>query len=118
VDDVPAVLAGTSPLGIGPIADHPSSPASSASPSRAGKTRPLNLGDYAASGGWAGLRKAHDIGAEATIAEVTASGLRGRGGAGFPAGIKWTTVAKAKAAQNTSSATPTRATAAPLPTAW
>ncbi|MBF5090647.1 formate dehydrogenase [Novosphingobium sp. NBM11] len=100
VDDVPAVLTGTSPLGIGPIADHPFIARQQRFTfARAGKTRPLNLGDYAASGGWAGLRKAHDIGAEATIAEVTASGLRGRGGAGFPAGIKWTTVAKAKAAQ-------------------
>ena len=48
-----------------------------------------------ATGGWAGLNRARELGAEATIAEVTASGLRGRGGAGFPAGIKWTTVAKA-----------------------
>lgn len=59
---------------------------------RAGRTRPLSLGDYQATGGWAGLTRAREVGAEAIVAEVTASGLRGRGGAGFPAGIKWETV--------------------------
>ena len=60
---------------------------------RAGKTRPLSLDDYAATGGWAGLAKAHAIGAHATVETILQSGLRGRGGAGFPAGIKWKTVA-------------------------
>jgi formate dehydrogenase iron-sulfur subunit len=60
---------------------------------RAGKTRPLSLDDYYASDGWLGLAKAREIGAQATIETVLASGLRGRGGAGFPAGIKWKTVA-------------------------
>ena len=51
-DDVPAVLAGTSPLGIGPIAEHPFIARQQRFTfARAGKTRPLNLGDYAASGG-------------------------------------------------------------------
>ena len=54
----------------------------------------------------------------AIVEEVTQSGLRGRGGAGFPTGIKWKTVAeRAGRRRNTSSATPTRATAAPSPTA-
>jgi formate dehydrogenase iron-sulfur subunit len=94
--DVAAVLDGSSTLAIGPIADHPFiARQQRLTFARAGKTRPLDLDDYAATGGWAGLNRARELGAEATIAEVTASGLRGRGGAGFPAGIKWTTVAKA-----------------------
>jgi hypothetical protein len=59
---------------------------------RAGKTRPLSLEDYAATGGWSGLARARQIGPEQIVAEVLESGLRGRGGAGFPAGIKWQTV--------------------------
>ncbi|WP_305097275.1 NADH-ubiquinone oxidoreductase-F iron-sulfur binding region domain-containing protein [Croceibacterium aestuarii] len=66
---------------------------------RAGKTRPTSMEDYEATGGWAGLRRAKEIGSEAILAEVTQSGLRGRGGAGFPAGIKWQTVARAPGAQ-------------------
>jgi len=64
---------------------------------RAGRTRPLSLEDYAATGGWAGLDRARTIGSEQVLAEVVKSGLRGRGGAGFPAGIKWQTVASAAA---------------------
>ncbi|PTR06016.1 formate dehydrogenase beta subunit [Novosphingobium sp. GV055] len=98
VSDVPAVLAGTSDKGIGPIADHPFIAGQQRFTfARAGKTRPLSLEDYAAHGGWAGLARSREMGPEATIAEVMASGLRGRGGAGFPAAIKWTTVAKAPA---------------------
>ena len=59
---------------------------------RAGRTRPLSLEDYEATGGWSGLRRARQIGSEKIVEEVTQSGLRGRGGAGFPAGIKWRTV--------------------------
>jgi bidirectional [NiFe] hydrogenase diaphorase subunit len=51
------------------------------------------------------------------IAEVTTSGLRGRGGGGYPTGLKWSTVAKTPADRSTSSATPTRATPAPSWTA-
>ncbi|MBX9664132.1 NADH-ubiquinone oxidoreductase-F iron-sulfur binding region domain-containing protein [Novosphingobium sp.] len=95
-EDVAAVLAGTSAKAIGVIAEHPFIARQQRFTfARAGKTRPLSLDDYAATGGWAGLKRARELGPEATIAEVTTSGLRGRGGAGFPAGIKWTTVAKA-----------------------
>jgi formate dehydrogenase iron-sulfur subunit len=54
---------------------------------------PRNLEDYKAHGGYKGLAKAIEIGPEATVEDVVNSGLRGRGGAGFPTGIKWRTVA-------------------------
>ena len=96
--DVAAILDGTSGLAIGAIADHPFIAAQQRLTfARAGKTRPLSLEDYAASGGWAGLDRARQIGSEEVVSEVIASGLRGRGGAGFPAGIKWQTVARASA---------------------
>jgi formate dehydrogenase iron-sulfur subunit len=60
---------------------------------RCGITDPLSLEDYAAHGGWRGLKRALEIGPAAIVTEVTQSGLRGRGGAGFPTGIKWKTVA-------------------------
>jgi NADH:ubiquinone oxidoreductase subunit F (NADH-binding) len=50
------------------------------------------LEEYLARGGGAGLEQALTMGHDAIIAEVLASGLRGRGGAGFPTGIKWRTV--------------------------
>ena len=62
---------------------------------RCGITDPLSLAAYATHGGLAGLRRAIAIGAKSTVEEVVASGLRGRGGAGFPTGIKWRTVAGA-----------------------
>jgi len=66
---------------------------------RVGLTDPLSLADYAAHGGWAGLRRAAAMPAAEIVQEVLDSGLRGRGGAAFPAGIKWKTVAGAPAAQ-------------------
>ena len=50
-------------------------------------------------GGFAGLVRAREIGSAAILDEVTKSGLRGRGGAGFPAGIKWKGAADAVASQ-------------------
>jgi formate dehydrogenase iron-sulfur subunit len=66
---------------------------------RAGKTRPLSLDDFAARDGWSGLNRALRLSPREVIAEVSASGLRGRGGAGFPTGIKWRTVAEALGAR-------------------
>jgi formate dehydrogenase iron-sulfur subunit len=57
-----------------------------------GITDPLSLADYEAHGGFAGLKKAVALDGAAIVKEVTDSGLRGRGGAAFPTGIKWKTV--------------------------
>ena len=94
--DLAAILDGSSAKAIGTIAEHPFiAKQQRLTFARAGKTRPLNLDDYAATGGWAGLNRARAMSGEEVVAEVLASGLRGRGGAGFPAGIKWKTVAAA-----------------------
>jgi formate dehydrogenase iron-sulfur subunit len=66
---------------------------------RMGVTDPLSLADYEAYGGWLGLKQALQQPADAIWQTVLDSGLRGRGGAAFPAGIKWRTVAHAQAAQ-------------------
>ncbi|HTR87192.1 MAG TPA: NADH-quinone oxidoreductase subunit NuoF [Reyranella sp.] len=64
---------------------------------RCGVIDPLSLDDYRRHGGGRGLERAQSLGAAATVEEVTRSGLRGRGGAGFPTGIKWKTVADTRA---------------------
>jgi formate dehydrogenase iron-sulfur subunit len=64
---------------------------------RVGVIDPLSLGAYKAQGGLTGLTRALTMEKAAIVAEVTASGLRGRGGAGFPTGIKWKTVSEAVA---------------------
>ena len=58
---------------------------------RVGVTDPLSLSDYLDNDGLAGLKKALKMSPEKIVEEVSESGLRGRGGAGFPTGIKWKT---------------------------
>jgi formate dehydrogenase iron-sulfur subunit len=101
LEDVDDILEGAaSEIAIGEIEKHPFIAGQQRLTfARAGKTRPLSLEDYEATGGWSGLRRARKIGSEQILAEVTQSGLRGRGGAGFPAGIKWQTVARAQGPQ-------------------
>ena len=64
---------------------------------RCGIVDPLSPGDWRAAGGGRGLEQARRLGPAATIEELIRSGLRGRGGAGFPTGIKWRTAAAAPA---------------------
>jgi formate dehydrogenase iron-sulfur subunit len=97
--DVPAILAadgGDHRLRIGRPEEHPwLAGQQRLTFARVGLTDPLDPAEYAAHGGLTGLRRALADGPAAVLAEVTESGLRGRGGAGFPAGVKWQTVAQA-----------------------
>jgi len=87
-------------LALGPVEDLPWVKAQKRLTfARVGVIDPLSVAEYEAHGGFAGLRQAIALGPEAIVDEVTQSGLRGRGGAGFPTGIKWKTVAGAKADQ-------------------
>jgi formate dehydrogenase iron-sulfur subunit len=90
--DVPALLDGTFPT-LGPVEAIPFfARQTRLTFARVGLIDPLDLLDYEVHGGLTGLRRALPMTAEAIVDEVKASGLRGRGGAGFPTGIKWDTV--------------------------
>ena len=92
-DDVAAVLDGSHGARIGAIGDHPFFARQQRFTfARCGVTDPLSLADYAAHGGWKGLEAAIGLSPQDVVDAVKASGLRGRGGAGFPTGIKWQTV--------------------------
>jgi formate dehydrogenase iron-sulfur subunit len=66
---------------------------------RCGLIDPLSIDDYLENGGFVGLKRALKLSAKEIIDDVTTSGLRGRGGAAFPTGIKWNTVYEVKANQ-------------------
>ena len=66
---------------------------------RVGLTDPRSLSDYTGHGGFRGLKAALELPSAEIVARVSASGLRGRGGAAFPAGIKWKTVLGASGAR-------------------
>lgn len=66
---------------------------------RAGITDPVSLDDYLAHDGYKGLKNALEMTPEEIVQVVTDSGLRGRGGAAFPTGIKWNTVLGAEGDQ-------------------
>ncbi|MFN8651348.1 MAG: NADH-quinone oxidoreductase subunit NuoF [Gemmatimonadales bacterium] len=66
---------------------------------RVGLTDPVSIADYEANSGFKGLRNALNLGAAQIVEQVTSSGLRGRGGAAFPTGIKWKTVLGTQAKQ-------------------
>jgi formate dehydrogenase iron-sulfur subunit len=65
--------------------------------SRCGAIDPLSIEDFKAHSGFAGLERAVSMTPAEIVAEVAESGLRGRGGAGFPTGIKWRTVLETEA---------------------
>ena len=64
-----------------------------------GQTNPTDINDYIDNGGYEALKKAIEKGSNETIDEVKASGLRGRGGGGFPTGLKWSFLASKKQAE-------------------
>ena len=99
VSDVSAILDGTAD-DLGPVEAIPFyAKQNRLTFQRCGVIDPLSLADYEAHGGLAGLRRAVAMSAAEIVTEVTDSGLRGRGGAGFPTGIKWDTVRKADGPQ-------------------
>jgi formate dehydrogenase iron-sulfur subunit len=84
------------PLYVGSIEEHPFLKAQTRLTfERCGTIDPSSLHAYAGAGGLVGLKRAIEIGPAKIIEEITKSGLRGRGGAGFPAGIKWSGAAAA-----------------------
>ena len=103
--DIPALIAGGLDGGevdgldrIGVVDEHPwLARQHRVSFARVGVIEPTDLTAYIDNGGYAGLARALSLAPEQVVAEVTTSGLRGRGGAGFPAGIKWETVRTATA---------------------
>ncbi|MGP9791169.1 formate dehydrogenase beta subunit [Roseinatronobacter sp. NSM] len=98
--DAGAILDGTSDKALGPVDKLDwMQRQTRLTFARCGIIDPLSLDDYQAHGGLAGLKRAIAMTSAQIVEEVTISGLRGRGGAGFPTGIKWNTVRQAQAVQ-------------------
>lgn len=97
--DVAAVLDGTHPARLGKVDALPFfANQQRFTFARCGIIDPLSLTDYATHDGWKGLERARAMPPLQVVDVVKASGLRGRGGAGFPTGIKWQTVLDAPGA--------------------
>ena len=106
VADVPSLLAagllkgGAHPLNVGRVEDLPWFKSQQRLTfARVGIVDPESLADYRREGGYAGLERALAMQPADIVQAVTDSGLRGRGGAAFPTGIKWKTVLEAQANQ-------------------
>lgn len=102
VEDItPQLLAGGDhPKRLGDIEQHPYlAQQNRLTFARIGKIDPLNLDDYCAMDGFQGLTAALEMTPQDIVDEVKNSGLRGRGGAAFPTGIKWQTVLDADSEQ-------------------
>jgi len=88
---------GDHPLRLGPVEDLPwLADQTRLTFARVGVVDPRAADDYQSHGGLRGLQRAVEMAPADVVAEVTRSGLRGRGGAGFPTGIKWKTVLEAE----------------------
>lgn len=104
--DVPGLVAagllagGDHKLKVGVVADHPYLKGQQRLTfARVGIVDPASVADYVAHGGYRGLDRALAMSPGDIVKAVTDSGLRGRGGAAFPTGIKWRTVLDQQAAQ-------------------
>ena len=98
--DADFLKGGTHALGVGPVESIPYfAKQERLTFGRVGVTDPVSLDDYLANGGYQGLMRAFALSPADIVKEVTDSGLRGRGGAAFPTGIKWKTVMDEPAGQ-------------------
>ena len=99
-EDADDILSGQGALALGPVEDLDwMRRQTRLTFARCGVIDPLSLDEYQTHGGLAGLRRAIAMTGQQVVDEVKQSGLRGRGGAGFPTGIKWQTVHDAPGSQ-------------------